>query len=149
MTFINRLGAITPSQGSGVQNDTFYLRQAITLSGTTTQTNTLPTTGSWIPSISKGKLRVKAYAPAASGVSPAISALSFVLTDGTAFVEVMRVTSPVLAIGANTPSASQPSFEDRVQEFEVDINATSMIVVSLLTGTAPIVIADIELSGTT
>lgn len=149
MTFINRLGAITPSQGSGVSNDTFYLRQAITLSGTTIQTNALPTTGSWTPSISKGKFRVKLYAPAASGVSPAIAFMAVVLTDGVSFVNVIRWSSSVLAIGSNQPSASMPSFEDRVAEFEVDINATSMIVVSQLNGTAPIVIADIELSGTT
>jgi hypothetical protein len=148
-SFINRLPLIVPGQAQPTMNDSLFLRQAIVLSGTSETTVNLPSTGSFTTSISKGKIRVKFTAPTASGVSPAVSYVYFVLTDGINFVEVGKHTTEVLAIGANPAVASMPQQVDRVIEFEVDINATSLVVEYLLTGTSPIILMDLELSGTT
>ena len=157
MTFINRLAAIVPGQGTPISNDSLFLKQAIVLSGTGAQTNVIPGTGAFVPAITKGKLRWKAYAPPNTGVNPALSVLRFVLTDGlNQWVEIDSSSSEALmpstggssTLAGLSPSGSIPNIVDRTKEFEVDINASYLFVYSTLTGTAPIVILDVELSGT-
>lgn len=148
MSFITRLPDQVPGLGSPARNDALFLKQAIVLTGTAQQGNIIPASGNFVPALSRGKIRVKLSAPAASGVSPAVASLYFVLTDGTNFVEVGRHSTEVLAIGSNTPSASIPNYVDRIIEFEVDIAAVSLSVESTLTGTNPVVLMDVEISGT-
>lgn len=148
MSFITRLPDQVPGLGSPARNDALFLKQALVLSGTAQQTNVIPASGNFSPALCRGKIRVKLSAPSTSGVSPAVSSLYFVLTDGTNFVDVGRHSSEVMQLGGATPSASIPNYVDRILEFEVDINAVSLSVVSTLTGTNPIVLMDVEISGT-
>lgn len=157
MSFVNRLGQITIGQGSTILNDSLFLKQAIVLSTTAAATNVLPGTGAFVPAISKGKLRWKVYAPPNSGVSPAISVLRFVLTDGLQqWAEIDSSTTEVLmqstggssTLSGLVPSGSIPNIVDRTKEFEIDFSASYLFVYSTLTGTNPIVILDVEIAGT-
>lgn len=145
-TFVRRLPLIVPSQGSPLLNDTLFLKQTFVLSGTTAQTNTM---SGFVPSLACGKVRVKFTVPSTSGVSPAISSCYLVLDDGTTFVQIGSISSNVLAIqGAANSAASIPNNVDHVREFEVDIQATRLSIYSTLTGTSPIILMDVEISGT-
>ena len=148
MAFVYRLATSVPSQGSPVMNDTFFYRTSVNLTTTGAQTNTLPTTGVWTPTIHQGLIRVRFVPTSGSGATPAVATCVLVLSDGTTFVEVARLTTGTLAVPPAAGTALAPNFGDRVVEFLVDINATSLSVITTLSGTAPIVNMDIELSGT-
>lgn len=157
MSFVNRLAQITIGQGSTISNDSLFLKQAIVLSTTAAATTVIPATAAFVPSITKGKLRWKAYAPPNSGVSPAISVLRFVLTDGlNQWAEIDSSSSEILmpstggssTLAGLAPSGSIPNIVDRTKEFEIDFSASYLFVYSTLTGTNPIVIVDVELAGT-
>jgi hypothetical protein len=148
VTFINRLPAIVPSQGTPLQNDSLFLKQAFALTGTTQQVNAISWSGS-APTISKGKIRLKFIAPTTSGVNPSITSAYMVLDDGTNYVQVGNVSSAVFTAQVTTGAASIPNQVDRVVEFEVDINATELSIATTLAGTSPVVLMDVEISGTT
>lgn len=147
MTFVNRLSAITPGMGTPMQNDALFLKQTFLLSGTLTQINVMPATGAFVPTISKGKIRIKVYPGPTPGTSPSVT-FAAVFSDGTNFVEVARVTTPVMGSGG-TQSGSIPNYSDRIFDFELDINASYCYLNTVLTGTAPVVLMDVEISGTT
>ena len=151
MSFINRLSGIMPGQGTPTQNDALFLKQTFVLSGNSAQMNFLTgglATGLFSPTISKGKIRVKAAAPSTSGANPALTSVDFILDDGTNFVHVGRIVSNVLTIQPVAGSTAAPTYVDRVIEFETDINATRLGIQSTVAGTNPIVLMDVELSGT-
>lgn len=151
MTFVNRLAQITPSQGTPVANDTVFLNNTFTLGGTGGATKTM----SWattvgVPTISKGKIRVKVAAQ--SGTTPTLVSLYLVLDDGTNFVNVGvfdPATAQALNVGTGSASATSPNYWDHVWEFETDINATQLSIVATLGGTTPTATMDVELAGTT
>lgn len=90
MAFTSRLLTVTPGFGTSLQNDALQLKQAIALSTTGAQTNTL----SGILAFSKGYARVKIYG--GGGTSPTLLNLQIVVSDGTTFVNVFFF-SPVVA----------------------------------------------------
>ena len=146
MTFVRRLPLIVPGMATPLQNDALFLKQSFVLSGTSGQTNTM---SGFVPSLACGKIRVKFTVPSTSGVSPAVASCYLVLDDGTTFVQVANIISGVLATqGAANSAASIPNNIDRVVEFEVDISATRLSMYSTLTGTNPIILMDVEISGT-
>src|SRR5208282_218523 len=140
-----RLAQIVPSQGTPFQNDTLFLKQTFVLSTTSQQINQM---SAFVPSISKGKIRVKIFCPSTTGVSPAVSSMYFILDDGTTYVEVGRHSTEILTFSTLLEAPSIPLYVDRVIEFEVDINATELSIASTLTGTNPILLLDVEISGT-
>ena len=154
MSFINRLAQITPSQGTPINNDSLFLKQAITLSGTSAQTTQVPAAGGgFSPQITKGKVRLKFYTNLNQGTNPKISALTLVLSDGTNFTEIASLGTLEVIVsggagGINQQSASIPNAIDRVFEFEVDTPMSYLFVVSTLAGTNPVVFCDVEVAGT-
>jgi len=154
MSFVSRIGEITPSVGSTISNDTFYLKQAIALVGTAAQTNIL---GPFPIAIRKGKIRIKFSVMATSGVSPSVTTFQVVMTDGGSsspqgnWSDVMRIASTevLTQISAGiAPSGSIPNYYDRVAEFELDFNANYCFIYSVLAGTNPVVLADIDIGAT-
>jgi hypothetical protein len=151
LTFVNRLAQVTPSQGTPVANDSVFLHNTFTLGGTGSATKTM----SWattvgVPTISKGKIRAKLSAQ--NGTSPTLILLEFVLDDGTNFVSVGRfnpTTAQPLNVGTGSASATSPNYIDHVFEFETDIAATELSIVTTLGGTTPTATLDVELAGTT
>jgi hypothetical protein len=95
VAFFNRLYVILPSFGSPIQNDSLFLKQGTALA---TGTATVSLT-SLAPTFSKGWVRVKIYA--ATGTTPAITALNVYITDGTTYVLIgmLNPTATQLALG--------------------------------------------------
>lgn len=154
MSFINRLAQIVPGQGTPANNDSLFLKQAITLSGTSLQTNQVPAAGGGFqPPITKGKVRVKFTTNLNQGTNPKISTIYFVLSDGTNFIDIGSLASMEVVVsggagGINQQSASIPNAIDRVFEFEVDSAMSYLFISSTLAGTSPVIFMDVEISGT-
>lgn len=152
MAFISRLPDIVPGHGSPAQDDTLFLHEGIVLSTNNPQLNYVPGTAGlrFVPPLVKGKIRVKFTA--VSGTSPAITEASFVLDDaaigGTNYTEVGNVVSQVMA-PVQGGSTLTPLATDRVFEFEIDFCATRLGISTTLGGTTPVVLMDVEISGTT
>lgn len=155
MAFVNRLTAILNGFGTGLQNDTLYRSQGISLSTTAIQTNTL---SGFSPTLSKGYIRVKIYG--AGGTAPTLLALNVNVSDGTTFVMVYG-NSPVVAtaivmsttVAAGSPytnggSNTNPGGEEYLIPFEVDINCTQLSILTTLGGTTPTAKMDVEINGT-
>ena len=133
-------------------NDSLFLKQTFVLSSNSAQLNYLTgglATGAFVPTIGKGKIRCKIACPNTSGATPAAASIVFVLDDGTTYVQVGTITSITLAVQPAAGSMATPNYVDKVLEFEVDIAATRLGIYSTLSGTNPIALMDVELSGTT
>lgn len=140
MTFTNRLAKIFPGFGQPMANDTQFLNQNVALSGTGQQSNTIPSTGSFAPTISTGKVRVKVYA--GIGTSPTLVDLLITGSDGTNTVEIAQVHPNSAVVLSST------SLFDEVFDFETDLNLTSITIKTTLGGTSPGATMDAEVAGT-
>ena len=138
MTFTNRLGIIVPSMGSPLQNDTLYLKSGTALSGTVAQTTTM---GSLSPTLRAGNIRIKFLG--GGGTTPALVSVNITVTDGTTTYNIATINPPAAI------SLSATSGVDWLVEFLVDINVSSLSVVTTLSGTNPTTTMDIEVAGTT
>lgn len=138
MSFANRLYSIVPSFGVPLLNDTLFLNQNIALSTASQQTNTIPSSGSFSPTISRGWVRVKVYA--GTGTAPTLTDLVITATDGTTTVQIGQVHASV-AIALSTTSGF-----DQLFPFETDLNLTSLTVKSTL-GVPGGASMDVEVSG--
>ena len=155
MSFVNRLAQIMIGQGVPSVNDALFLKQAITLSGTSLQTNQIPAAGGGFqPPITKGKVRLKFYTNLNQGTNPKISTLYCLLSNGVDFVDIGSLASMEVIVsggagGVNQQSASIPNAIDRVFEFEIDGSGMNYLFISsTLAGTNPVVFMDVEISGT-
>jgi len=134
MTFKNSIADVTIGFGNCIP----VVLQNVALSGTT-NTITIPASGSFAPTLSKGYVRVHVYG--GGGTSPTVALTSVTFSDG---------TNTVLIAGnavANTLSATASC--DFLIPFELDINATSCVIVLTLAGTSPTATADCAIGATT
>jgi len=141
MTFTRRLATIFPGFGQGQMNDTLFLNanQALT-SGQNTVA--VPASGSFSPTISAGKVRIKVYAGA--GTSPTLTDIVVTATDGTTTVTFPQgAYHPSVAVSMTTTSIIDFEFD-----FITDLNLTSFSFKITLAGTSPTATADIEVLGT-
>lgn len=142
MTFTARLSSVFPGMGQPQVNDANQLATNQALSGTGQQTNTLPpSSGSFSPTMSKGKFRIKVYA--GTGTTPTLTDIVVTVTDGTNTIEIFAF-HPNSAIALSSTSW----YDSGPQEWEVDINATSASVKTTLGGTSPGASLDWEILGT-
>lgn len=140
MTFTNRLATIFPGFGQPQSNDTLFLNQNVALSGTSQQSNTIPSTGSFVPTLSRGKVRVKIYA--GIGTTPTFTDLVVTGTDGTTTVTLFAF-HPNAAIALSTTGIVDLEFD-----FICDLNLTSITIKTTLGGTSPGATMDAEVAGT-
>lgn len=144
MAFTNRLSTVVPGMGTPLSNDSLFYQSGVSLSGTTQQSTTLPSSGSFAApnTLSKGYLRIKIYS--GGGTSPTLTDLVVTATDGTTTVTMGQfLIHPSTAFAL----ASNAVFDD-MQPFLLDINATSFTVKTTLGGTTPTASMDVEVSGT-
>lgn len=98
------------------------------LSGTVQQTTTISNLS---PTTTRGMVRAKVYS--LGGTTPAVSGLSIQVSDG---------TTPYI-IESKAAGATSTNM-DILTNFQVDINVTSVSVLTTLTGTSPTATLDIE-----
>jgi len=140
MTFTNRLEQIMPGWGQPVTLDTSFLAANTALSGTGQASTTLPSSGSWSPTISKGRGRIKIYS--GTGTSPTLTDILVTGSDGTNTVELF-VFHPNTAV-----TLSSTSLLDLLFNFMTDLNLTSITIKTTLGGTSPGATMDAQISGT-
>lgn len=133
MAFTNRLLLIVPGFGTPIQNDTLFLKTAVSLTTTGEQTNSL--TG-LTPAIKSGWIRIKVYT--GGGTSPTLTSVRISVTDGTT-TEWIAEVSPATAYTLAANNQITLSFP-----FLSELAVTQVNVLTTLGGTTPTASLDIE-----
>ena len=139
MSFVRRLATIFPAFGQPLSNDTVLLRQGVSLTDGA-NTVTVPSSGSFSPTMSTGRVRVKIYN--GTGTSPAVTKVTLTGTDGTT-TETFDTWYPDTSL-----SLSSTAWFDKVFIFLSELNLTSISCVATLSGTSEGASMDIEVLGT-
>lgn len=133
MTIVNSAALVSPGFGSPI----VAARANVSMSGTAQQTFTVPSSGSLAPTCRTGYVRFKTTG--GGGTSPTLTDILITATDGTTTVTIDNF-HPNTAI-----TLSATSTADYLKEFCIDINATSVSVLTTMGGTAPTSTGDVEI----
>lgn len=133
MTIVNSAALVAPGFGTPLVS----ARASVAMSGTGQQTFTVPSSGSLAPTARTGYVRVKVFG--GGGTSPTLTDILITATDGTATYTIDNF-HPNTAI-----TLSGTAGLDYLKEFCLDINATSISVLTTMGGTSPTATGDVEI----
>ena len=144
---LRRAASISPGFGSPIKNYVLFTNSA-TISGTSTQATTVPSTGSFVPTVCRGWILVHIYG--GGGTSPTAVLQSITGTDGTSTVVLFAVLLTIAAALSSGLSATVAgSGLSILIPFETDLNLTTITVNTIMGGTSPTGTLDIDVAGTT